>query len=390
VIFTEWTGVPSSSHVKLASIATGQVRDLLAGAFARYTGDGHLVFIGPGQSLERVAFDLSSGRIRGEPVVVNDSVYVPGDGSAQFAISQTGTLAYLPSLGRRVPVIVDWDGVATPVRAVNPDLYMSPRYAPHDGRFAMEVAQGSADIWLYDPDGETFSKISDGGGYYSVWTPDGSRILYSRDEQAEVNVYSVPVNRSEGRRTVLAHHGQERTQDLSHDGKHLLLRQSTGPGQYDLFVMAPDSGAAPTPWLVTPFLERAPAFSPNDRWVAYSSNESGKDEVYVRPFAGPGGRIPVSSGGGIEPAWSRDGSELFYRASDGSLVMVKVEAGATFRVVSRPTTLFQNHYYAYAWARQYDVAADGRHFLFLRNEAAEINLNVVVNWIAADQGGPPR
>jgi serine/threonine-protein kinase len=274
--------------------------------------------------------------------------------------------------------------MATPVRGVTADLYMSPRYAPGARRFAMEVASG--DIWAYDGEAETFSKITDGGGYYPVWTPDGSRVLYSRDEGAEVNIYSVPLNRSEGSRTLLAHNGQVRTQDLSHDGKHLLLRKNTGPGQYDLFVMAPDSGAAPTPWLASPFLERAPAFSPNDRWVAYSSNESGRDEVYVRPLTGTAGRIPVSSGGGIEPAWSHDGTELFYRTLDGSLLVVRVEAGTAFRVVARPTVLFQNHFYSYPWARQYDVTGDGRHFLFLRNEVAEVNLKVVVNWMV----GAPR
>jgi Tol biopolymer transport system component len=314
--------------------------------------------------------------------VIGDSVWVTGDGSGQFAISRAGTLVYLSSLGRRVPVVVDRGGMAVPVQGVNPGLYMSPRYAPGGGSFAMEVANG--DIWVYDAGAATFSKITDGGGYYSVWAPGGARILYSRDEQAEVNIYSIPVNRSEGRRGVLTHQGQVRTQDLSHDGKHLLLRKNTGSGQYDLFVMAPDSGAAPTPWLATPFLERAPAFLANDQWVAYSSNESGRDEIYVRPFAGGAGRIPVSSGGGVEPAWSRDGTELFFRALDGSLQVVKVETGADFRVASRPTVLFQNHYYSYPWARQFDVTPDGRHFIFLRSEVAEVNLNVVVNWMSGD------
>ena len=389
VIFTVWNGVLSASHIAIASMATGEVRDLFAGSFARYTSDGHLVFVEPNQTLARVGFDQASGTVRGEPVTISDSVAVPGDGSAQFAVSANGTLIYLSTLGRRIPVMVDRNGVGVEVSHIPPNVYMSPRFSPTGGMFALEV--GNGDIWAFDFQRETFSKATDGGGYYALWTPDGLRLLYSVDEKGgEVNVYSVPLNRSEGRRAVVTGHGQTRTQDLSHDGKHLLLRQTSSPGVFDLFAVAPDSTATPTPWLVTPFLERAPAFSPNDRWVAYSSNESGNDEIYVRPFDGPGGRTPVTAGGGIEPVWSRDGSELFYRTIGGALQVVKVDAGLNFKVLSRPTPLFADHYFWYAWARQYDVMPDGKHFLFLKNETSQIDLNVVLNWTGATTNRAPK
>ena len=390
VVFTVWNGITSAAHVAIASLATGAVRDLFPGSFARYSNDGYLVFVGPNQALQRIAFDLRSGRTRGEPVMLGDSVYIPGDGAAQFAISATGTFVSLKSLGRRIPVMVDQNGVQTDLQGMTPNFYNSPRFSPDGRLFSLEVGTGVQDLWVYDMRAATFAKITDDGGFYSVWTPDGARLLYSRDEGAEVNVYSVPVNRSESRRPVVVHHGQARTQDLSHDGKHLLLRQNVMAGQYDLFVVSPDSAATPVPWLVTPFLERAPAFSPNDRWVAYSSNESGKDEVYVSPFAGAGGRIPISSGGGIEPAWSHDGTELYYRTLDGLLQGVKVDAGSSFKVLSRPVALTRDHFFWYGWARQYDVTPDGKHFLFLRNETIEIKLNVVLNWTNAAKEDPAR
>ena len=100
---------------------------------------------------------------------------------------------------------------------------------------------------------------------------------------------------------------------------------------------------------------------------------------------GEGGRTPISSGGGIEPAWSPDGRELFYQTIDGTMQVVKVDAGPVFKVLSRSTTLFQEHFYWYAWARQYDVTPHGKHFLFLQNEKSPIEMNVLVNWTGANK-----
>jgi len=376
VIATLWTGQPRSAQIARISLKTGEVHELLAGAFARYSSD-NLYFVGPDRSLQVVAFDAGSGELRGQPVSVADSVEFGGDGAAQFAISQTGTFAYFRSLGRRVPVIVDRTGAVTPIR-VEPAMYQSPRISPDGRAMALEVAGG--DIWIYNFVSSTFSRLTDGGGFYSVWSPDSRRILYSRDEAADVNIYSVPVDRSAPPKVVVGDPGQQRTQDLSPDGRNLMIRQNVGPGQYDLFVLAVDSsGAKPKSWLVTPFLDRAPVFSHDGKWVAYTSDESGRDEVYVRPFPGPGGRIQVSSGGGTEPSWSANGGELYYRIS-GEVLKVGVEMRPMFRVISAPLRLVPGVYYRYPWQRQYDVHPDGRRFVFLRNEAEIDDLMVTVNW----------
>jgi serine/threonine-protein kinase len=378
VVFTIWSGAYAPARIAVAAVRSGEVRDLLPGAFARYDGSGHLVFVGPGGALQRVAFDAGAARLRGDPAGLADSVSVGGDGAAQFALSRTGTLALIRSVRVVRPVLVDKSGGVTTVRGIAADLYASPRYAPGARQFVVEQLNG--DIWVDNFDTQTWSRVTDGGGFYSAWTPDAKRIYFARDEQAEVNIYSVPVDRSEPRRPELVHHGQVRTQDISHDGKYLLLRQNVGTGQYDLLSLALDSGATPTPWLASPSLERAPTFSPDDRWVAYSSDESGREEIYVRPFPGPGGRVPVSVGGGTEPAWSTDGHELYYRSGD-SLLAVRVESRAAFRVVSPPRAILRGDYYAYPWARQYDVNPDGRHFLFLRFDTPVTDLTVVVNWV---------
>jgi serine/threonine-protein kinase len=193
----------------------------------------------------------------------------------------------------------------------------------------------------------TFGPLTLGGAFYPLWTPDGRDVLFSRAEGPDVNIYSVPANRAGEPVPLVKQTGQHRTQDLSPDGKTLMLRRNaiadapeaadllpTGSaasaagtrlalagGQYDLYSLALDGGS-PEPWLATQFLERAPTFSPNGRWVAYSSDESGRDEVYVRPFPGPGGRGQVSTAGGTDPAWSPDGTDLFYEEEEIDITVV--------------------------------------------------------------------
>jgi dipeptidyl aminopeptidase/acylaminoacyl peptidase len=232
--------------------------------------------------------------------------------------------------------------------------------------------------------------------------------LFSRSEGPDINIYSVTSDRGEEPVALVKAPGQHRTQDLRPDGKTLMLRLNvvaaapeaaslTSPGdtsragfrlglaggQYDLFSLSLENPDAPQPWLTSEFLERSPTFSPDGQWVAFSSDESGRDEVYVRPFPGPGGRIQVSTDGGTEPAWSPDGSELFYRTGD-RFEVVSVQLGESFRVLSRPTTLFEGRYYGYPWQREYDIHPNGDRFLLFKYEEEETELTVVVNWISAE------
>jgi serine/threonine-protein kinase len=401
VVFTVWSGSLESARLAAVSLASGEVRDLIAGSDARYVDDGYLVLAGPEGALRLVAFDASGARIKGSPVTVLDSLLVGGDGAAQYALSRNGTLAFLSSLGSTVPIIMDGNGKAEPLPLEAGD-YQGPRFSPDGRAFAVGYR---GEIWIYDFDLGTFGPLTLGGGFYPLWTPDGRQILFSRAEGPDVNIYKVPSNRGGEPVPLVKEPGQHRTQDLSPDGRSLILRQNaiadapeaagalpTGStassagarlalagGQYDLYALSLDGGA-PEPWLATEFLERAPSFSPDGRWVAYSSDESGRDEVYVRPFPGPGGRIQVSTDGGTEPAWSPNGTELLYRTA-GRLEVVAVETGDAFRVLSRPRALFEGRYYAYSWQRQYDVDPSGERILLFRYEEEVIDLTVAVNWM---------
>jgi serine/threonine-protein kinase len=405
VVFTVWRGSIELARLAAVSIPNGEVHDLIPGSDARFVDDGYLAYAGPEGALRLIGFDPSSARITGSPITVLDSVLVGGDGAAQFALSQNGTLAFLSTLGSTQPMIIDRNGDAVPLPLESGD-YQGPRFSP-DGRAFAVGYQG--EIWIYDFELGTFGPLTLGGGFYPLWTPDGRDILFSRAEGPDVNIYKVPSDRGSEPMPLVVETGQHRTQDLSPDGRHLMLRRNAvadapeaadalpasgavsasavrvglAGGQYDLYSLALDGGD-PEPWLATEFLERAPTFSPDGRWVAYSSDESGRDEVYVRPFPGPGGRIQVSTGGGTEPAWSPDGSELFYRAAD-RLEVVTVETGDAFRVLSRPQTLVEGRYYAYSWQRQYDIDPTGDRIVLFRFEEEEIDLTVVVNWMLSQR-----
>ncbi|MCH7875182.1 MAG: serine/threonine-protein kinase, partial [Gemmatimonadetes bacterium] len=267
VVLTIWRGTLDLASVGIASMETGEVRELLPGSDARYVDAGYLVYAVPEGALRAVRFDAKSGEVRGSPVTVLDSVFVGPDGAAQFAVSRNGTIAFLGSLGSRVPVIVDRAGKETLLQ-LDPGTYGAPRYAPNGRAVAMGY---EGDVWIYDFDLGTFGPLTAGGGFYPLWTPDGSDILFSRTVGPDVNVFRVPADRAEEPVAILQARGQQRTQDLSPDGSQLMLRRnlvspgrpaiaeqgaSAGAGgrlgmaggQYDLWSLALAEGAEPEPW----------------------------------------------------------------------------------------------------------------------------------------------
>jgi serine/threonine-protein kinase len=404
VLFTLWRGSVGSARLATVSLETGEVRELLDGSDGRYIDAGYLVYAGPEGALRAVAFDPEGANVVGAPITVVDSLLVGGGGAAQYALSRNGTLAFLSSLGSTVPVLMDRNGGKV-VLPLEPGDYQSPRFSPDGQALALQYQE---EIWVYDFELGTFGPLTLGGGFYPLWTPDGKRILFSRSEGPDVNIYSISSDRAGEPVALVQAPGQHRTQDLSPDGEYALMRLNNlaatpeaasatrlgalgsagtrlgrAGGQYDLYWLSLEDGGSPEPWLISEFLERSPTFSPDGHWVVFSSDESGRDEVYVRPFPGPGGRVQVSTDGGTEPAWSPDGRELFYRTGD-RFEVVSVQIGPSFRVLSRPTTLFEGRYYAYPWQREYDVHPDGDRFVLFQYEEEETELTVIVNWIAGE------
>jgi len=377
VVFTIWRGGLDSARLAVATLDDGRVRELIPGTHPQFVDGGYLVFASREGALRAVHFDPVRGEVRGTPVTVLDSAGVsPRDGSAQYSISRSGTLAYLSALALQVPVIARPGAANTPL-PLPAGSYGAPRFRP-DGAAIALVFEG--EIWIYDMTLETFGPLTLGGGFYPLWTPDSKSMLFSRDADASVHVYEVPADRARDPAPIIQAPEPYRTQDLSPDGRHLMLRRTSRRGEYDLWALSLDSDSLPRPWLESEFLERSPTFSPDGQWVAYSSDESQRDEIYVRAFPGPGGRVQVTTGGGTEPAWSPDGTELYYRTGR-RIEAVGVQLRPTFRVLTRPRTVLEGRFYAYPWQRQYDIHPDGRQLVLFQYEQEQTDLTVIVHWM---------
>ncbi len=398
-------------HLARVSLASKQIIPLgqpgSGGAGARHVETGHLVYAAGG-GLVAVPFDAAKGATA-SPVPLLERPEVDPSGNAAFAVSTTGTMVYVPrvsTLPSRSLVTVDRAGRATLVNDTRA-AYTHPRLSPDGKRLAVAIeTENGADIWVYDLVRGSRMRLTNGGvNGFPVWSHDGQRITFQSARSGGVSMYSrlvdgnaepEPLIRSQGDTSGLSRSlagllpGSMPTftaanphvpMSWSPDGANLAFDERKPSAERDIWILSRDG--SPSPFLVTPFDESSPAFSPDGRWLAYVSDESGRGEVYVQPFPGPGGKWPISADGGTEPAWSADGRELYYRQGD-ALMTVSVTASATDFKAGRPVALFSSRYEQMDGARNYDVSPDKLSFVAVRNEgAAETNqLNVVLNWFA--------
>jgi Tol biopolymer transport system component len=245
--------------------------------------------------------------------------------------------------------------------------FENPRIAPDGERIAVTIREGDSDVWVIDIGRGTLTRITheDGEDHSAVWTPDGRHVTYS----------STRADRSRVRQKAADGSGSEEELFVTDSHRHLggwadgrtLLTDTATPNGSDLRTVTVGEKGSDTVYLETTFSEQHPWLSPDARWVAYTSNQSGRSEVYVQAFPGSSGRSQVSTDGGTEPVWARSGRELFYRVGD-RMMAVAVESRSTFKAAA-PRVLFTGRYASVAWGEaNYDVSPDGR-FLMLRSEA---------------------
>ena len=374
-----------SYRIAVASMATGEGHPLIEGASgARYVPTGHIMFARPDGSLWAVRFDLDRLRVRGEPALVMDQTVRVNGSVVGYAIGDDGTLVFVaPGRATASDLLwVDHTGAAS-VLPFPPQLYLHPRLSPNGRQVALTIrdpSDGREDIWLLDLDRGTRSRFTVEGtvNRWPVWTHNGSRIAFSSSrDSSSFDLFSKPADGSEDARSLLS--SERLLVPFSWAAEQQALAYyEVASGQGDIWTLA--ATGTPSPIVTTPFDERAPMFSPDGRWLAYVSEESGRSEVYVRPYPGPGARISISSEGGIEPVWSRDGRALYYRRGERMMV-VPIEAAGTF---GSSRVLFQRGYAFSPIGRgnpNYDVAADGR-FLMVSRAADEgvVPIHVVLNF----------
>jgi serine/threonine protein kinase len=382
------TGLGTPSQLAVQSIRTGDRRNLgLQGSSPRYLSSGHLIYAQLG-ALMAVPFDVQRLEVTGTPVpVVQGLVQSSAYGDAQYAVSAHGTLVYVPGgidAGEKALVWVDRQGVEQAVAApARP--YRYPKLSPDGQRVAVTIEESESHIWLYDLSRNTLTRLTFGGSpnLMGAWMPDGMRIVFGSNVAGTFNIFWQPADGSGPAERLGGSENITVPCTLSPDGQaisYVEVRPDTGYGIGVLRLS--DSGPEMQSFLRPRFTEGAPVFSPDGRWLAYVSDESGRIEVYVQPYPGHGGKWQISTEGGTEPVWNPNGRELFYRSGD-KMMVVEVTTQGAFSA-GRPQMLFEATYqHTPGTFPNYDVAPDGQRFLMLKaseQEQAAAQINVVQNW----------
>ncbi|MEE8477427.1 MAG: protein kinase [Gemmatimonadales bacterium] len=386
--------LPGGTHALVTIIAgtgildleSGDVRYLFSGIQARYLPTGHLMFNAGQERIRTVPFDLDRLEITGPEAPALEGVFRgPGSGAANFVVSQTGTLVYVAGGFERSLWHVDRNGRESPI-AIEQRGYRFPRVSPDGNRIAVIVDPRPSDVWLVDLRRVSAVPLTTGGHHVTPgWAPDGERLAVTRvgdvhwlrwREGGELQrVASRPLGQF---------HPSWSPDDL------ILVDEFPPETGRDILTLDLKDGTQ-TPFLATLANEGMASFSPDGRWVAYASDVSGIEEVYLRPFPGPGRRHTVSVGGGTDPRWSSDGTELFYR-SGTRIWAVDLRTSPTVAVGS-PHMLFVAGQYDFSQTLNWDVGPDGRFVMVKGDPSALRQFQVVLNWFqelaAEGTGGAP-
>jgi Tol biopolymer transport system component len=388
VLFTSSTipGSYENADIAVYSMASGKKKIVQHGGYyARYLPSGHLIYMHDG-TLFAVTFDFKRLEVTGQPAPILEGVAAAPNvnGGAQFSFSETGNLVYVAGSAVGQNASIDWmdrDGKFTPLRET-PGYYRNPAFSPDGKRLALEISDGKrSDIWVYEWERDSLTRLTFVGVNNSspVWTPDGQRITYSSQEKG--GAYNLWWIRSDGAgdaQRLAQNKNIQFANSWRADGKVLALVQINPDTAYDVMTLPIEgdekSGWKPgelKPFVNTAFNEMQPAFSPDGHWLAYTSNESGKVEVYVRPFPGPGGKWQVSTGGGLMPKWSRNGKELFYRTPDSKIMVVTYTASGDSFHADKPQLWSPGQFTDLGINNNFDLHPDGKRFAVLKTPGTE-------------------
>jgi serine/threonine-protein kinase len=382
------------ANIEVVDLAT-KTRKVVhyGGTYARYSPSGHLLFVRQ-STLFAAAFDLNDLAMSSAPVPVVEGVGSQpasnGTGVALYDVSDDGTLAYLsggPSNENTTLVWADRKGATTPL-SIERANYVAPRLSPDGTRLAVFRVQAggqSPDIWVFDVARGftrrlTFAPAAD---VFPIWTPDGQRVTYSSG--SPTNLYWIAADGSGEPQRLVQSSQIQRAGAWSPDGRTLVYSEQHPESNLDIWMLRLDGDRKPQVLLQTRASESEPDISPNGRWLAYQSDESGRFEVYVRPFRQGEGKWQISNGGGTLPRWTRDGRELIYRVQ-GERIMsaaLKSVSGQIFQY-DIPTEVLRDVFAIRGSASTYDVAPDGKRFVVMQEPTTGVegmtHVTLVLNW----------
>jgi Tol biopolymer transport system component len=376
----------SELNVVSIDVETGDVRPLFAGGtYPRYSATGHVLFLRNG-ALLATAIDVAARTVSDQAQVVVEDVFMnPAMASGNFAISAAGTLAYAPGTAEdfnRQMVLIDAKGARTPV-SDDRRYFEWPQASPDGQRIAVTIPGWRDSTWLLDRGRGSLTELTTGDaqGVSPVWTPDGQRIAMASWDGKTTNLHWIAADGSGGLERLSTSRFLQRPNAWTPDGKTLIFEHRTSEGGDDLWTFELD-GKKEKPLIATRFNESSAVLSPAGTLMAFTSDQSGRIEVYLTRYPSAENRIQVSTDQGRNPAWSPDGRRLYYRANNGAIMAVDVGAGSP-PALSRPVEVVRMPV-APPTRGHFSVMPDGR-LLMVDNEsigALTQELNIVVNWFA--------
>ena len=388
-------GTPDTAGVYLGSLdGSAPTRLTLADSAGVYLPSGWLLYVRAG-ALVGQRLGLAEAALMGEPMMLADGVAVDGTFRSAVSVSATGLVAYRTSVGsQRQLTWIDRSGmVLGTVGAPDGSDLSHPRVSPDGRRVAVyRTVQGNSDIWLLD--GSRMSRFTFDAALDErpLWSPDGTRLVFRSNRTGQFDLYQKLASGAGAEERLVPSNQAKSPYSWSADGRFLLYLILGPQANADLWVVPMVGDRTPSVFLETPYRETYGAFSPDGRWVAYQSDESGRPGIYVRPFvphgaAGTGtggGQWQVSTEGGVFPAWRPDGKELYYLNAAGVMMGAPITiAGATLEP-GAPVALFPTHIYGGGMdaqqGRQYDLARDGRFLINIELDSAEAPITLLQNW----------
>lgn len=347
-------------------------------------------FTSPLGRLRAVAFDLDRLETKGSAVPVLPQLATTDTGSGNFGVATDGTLAYVDLPGglapsRRTLVWVDRTGKEDPI-AAPPAAYLHPRLSPDGTRIVVARSDQQDDLWVWDLRRPPLTRLTTDPGqdWNPVWTADSRRIIFASSSGGQQNLWWQLADGTGAAERLSTSNKTQYPSGVTPDGRAVVFTEATVGTERDLLQLALDGTHRVTPLLQTKFDEFNGVVSPDGRWLAYQSNSSGATEVHVRPFPNTAdGQWQISTGGGSNPRWARNGKELFYFGSGGELLGVPVQTKVPAWHAGAPIKLIDRNYFSGAGSGlTYDVSPDGQRFLMIKAPGTDAlpGLILVQNW----------